>query len=386
MNSGGLEWGRIGSGHILVRVDRGQAYPMAVARGASEALPRLLRDIIQDKMLVIITEDRVAALWLDHLLRILEPTAWTIKTIVVPSGERSKSWATTEYVLSKLLAIGTQRRTLLLALGGGMICDLTGFVASIFMRGVPYVNVPTSLIGQLDAAVGGKVGIDFGGSKNLVGGFHHPVGVVVDPDFMSTLPAREIRGGLAEAAKIAILDPQLFAQLERASSIGPVQSVAALTDIVEAAIVRKLELLADDPFERSLRRPLNLGHTIGHAIEAATGFAAYRHGEAVAIGISVATEVSSRRGVCSIATRDRILRLLCACGLGLRPPVEHLRGILIELNIVRRIRNGMLQEVLPRDIGQWEIADEVDDVEYTAAFDALANRLPAPLEVAGESL
>ena len=204
-----------------------------------------------------------------------------------------------------------------MALGGGVIVDMVGFVASAFMRGLPYVNVPTSLIAQLDAAIGGKTGIDYDGSKNLLGAFYHPAAVLIDPDLLATLPDREIRSGLAEAVKVGMLHPPLFAKLESLE----LDRAGDLDVVIREAVLCKMRLLRDDPFEQSLVRLLNLGHSIGHALEAATGFVAYRHGEAVAIGIAVATAISRSRGLCSAETKDRILGCLGTCGLAVSLPL-----------------------------------------------------------------
>jgi 3-dehydroquinate synthase len=372
--TGQLDWTECVDGTFSIGVSKSGAYPLIVGRGELAKLPELLQQILESDSVFIVTDDCVSDFLLDITTRLLRNSSLRVQTVIIPAGEGSKSWATTEKVLSCLSSGGARRRTILLALGGGVVCDLVGFVASIFMRGIPYVCIPTSLIAQLDAAIGGKTGIDFNGSKNLVGTFHHPVAVLVDPDLLVTLPQREIRSGLAEAIKVGVLlDRELFARLELMNPL-LTTDIASLAAIVEDAIVSKIQLLRDDPFERSLARLLNLGHTVGHAIEAATRFDKYRHGEAVAIGMGIATEISRGRNLCSLETRERILSCLENCGLDVALPLEYFGATFQEVDVIRRIRNGKLNEVLPIAIGECVIVDEVSIDEYEAAVHALIQR------------
>jgi 3-dehydroquinate synthase len=307
-----------------------------------------------------------------------------VQSVVVPAGEASKSWPVAHQVIEALSSRGAKRRTALVALGGGVVIDMVGFVASAFMRGLPYVNVPTSLVAQLDASIGGKTGIDYAGSKNLMGAFYHPAAVLIDPDLLATLPGREIRSGLAEAVKVGMLHPPLFAQLEKLE-LGVEHDPDALAAIIREAVLCKMRLLRDDPFERSLTRLLNLGHSVGHALEAATEFEVYRHGEAVAVGLAVATVVSWRRGICAAETKDRILGCLEACGLAIALPPRLADATWAELDVVRRIRNGVLREVLPVSIGEVVVVDEITREEFLRAVEALARLAPsaAPEAVVG---
>lgn len=372
-----MEWADSGNGDISVEVTKRNAYPMIVGSGRLASLPDLLASVTESDSVFVVTDDLVSTLYLQRTLALVRSAGLSVDSVVIPQGELMKSWGRAERVLTSLASSGTKRRSILLALGGGVICDLVGFIASIFMRGVPYINVPTTLMAQLDAAVGGKTGIDFHGSKNLVGGFYHPCAVLVDSDLLSTLPDREVRSGLAEAVKVGILFPGLFERLERFDQARG-RHADALEPIVRDAIAGKLQLLREDPFERSLRRLLNLGHTVGHALESATGFLRYRHGEAVAIGIAVAAYVSRSRGLCSGETLDRIVACLCRCGLAVDLPQAHEADTWRELDVIRRVRNGRLNEVLPVEIGHCEIVDEVATHEYMHASRLLADRAPGP--------
>jgi 3-dehydroquinate synthase len=369
---GRLTWRDDGMGVIAVTAARSDSYEVIIDPGALESLPAVLSRVGPADSVILVTEDNIAPLLLAHTLALLHRAGIAAQAIVIPAGETSKSWPAAQYVIDGLLAHGARRRTILVALGGGVIVDLVGFVASVFMRGLPYVNVPTSLLAQLDAAIGGKTGIDYQGSKNLLGSFCHPAAVLVDPELLRTLPDREIRSGLAEAIKIGILYPPLFAKLENMGSIG----VADLKPIIDDAVRHKLRLLAEDPFERSLVRLLNLGHSVGHALEAATGFEVFRHGEAVAVGIAVATVLSRHRGLCSAGTADRILGCLTSCQLEISLPSHLVSAAWEELTVIRRIRNGALREVLPVAIGECLVVDEISHAEYLAATSSLAKLAP----------
>jgi 3-dehydroquinate synthase len=383
IGSGKLHWRQDGNQTLAVTVDRRDSYPIIVGRGKLATLPRLVKQVPACNSVVIITDERVGELWLQRSTDLLTPLDLTVQSIVIPAGEVSKSWAVAELLLSSLSSGGALRRTTLLALGGGVLCDLVGFVASMFMRGLPYINIPTSLMAQLDGSIGGKTGIDFSGSKNLVGTFYHPTGVLVDPDLLATLPAREIRSGLAEAVKVGIIFPTVFAQLERLT-LGTTMDFDALAAIILDSITYKMDLLQEDPFEHSLERLLNLGHTFAHAVEAASGFNTYRHGEAVAIGIALATAISHGRGLCEKETEDRILSCLSVCGLGVTLPASLVDSSWREVDMVRRIRNGNLHEVLPVSIGECRMVNDITYEEYRSAVRSL-NQHPSRAVPGSES-
>nr|WBO76208.1 3-dehydroquinate synthase [Streptomyces sp. SBE_14.2] len=358
-------------GTLSVAVTRQDTYPVIIGPGELDNLPGLLGRLSLTESAFVITDTDVADLLLQRTLDMLGADGIRAEPIIIPAGEASKSWPVQQSVIEALLSRGVKRRSVLVALGGGVVVDSVGFVASVVMRGLPYINVPTSLVAQLDAAIGGKTGIDHNGAKNLLGGFYHPAAVLVDPELLRTLPPREIRGGLAEAVKVGILHPPLFGKLEKLDQ-GPPHDIDALTAITRDAAVYKMHLLKDDPFERSLVRLLNLGHSFGHALEAATGFEVYRHGEAIAVGLALATVMSRHRGLCDAATQDRILACLTHCGLHVALPASQTAATWAEIDVIRRVRNGVLHEVLPVSIGECVVVDEVAHEEFTAAADALA--------------
>jgi 3-dehydroquinate synthase len=372
LGHGKLDWGDDADATLRVAVTRQDTYPMVIARGTFETLPSVVDAVGDRDALFVITDSNVGELLLQRTIDLFADRAGRIETIVIPAGETSKSWRAAQTVIDALSRRGAKRRSVLVALGGGVVVDLVGFVASVFMRGLPYINVPTSLVAQLDGAIGGKTGVDYAGSKNLLGSFYHPAAVLIDPDLLWTLPEREIRSGLAEAVKVGILHPPLFTKLENLDSPSS-EELDALTAIILDAVRYKMHLLRDDPFERSLVRLLNLGHSFGHALEAVTGFEVYRHGEAIAVGIALATVISCNRGLCTTQTRDRILACLVTCGLTISMQPSLLTPVWSEINVVRRIRNGALHEVLPVSVGQCVVVDEVAYDEFASAVRALAS-------------
>ena len=370
LGRGKIDWTDDGE-QLSVAVTRQDTYPVVIGRGRLDTLPALVGRTLQTDSVFVVTDHTVAGLFLGRVSDAFAAAGLPVQSVVVPAGEPSKSWPAAQTVIEALLARGAKRRSVLVALGGGVIVDMVGFVAAAFMRGLPYVNVPTSLIAQLDAAIGGKTGIDYDGSKNLLGAFYHPAAVLIDPDLLAPLPPREIRSGLAEAVKVGMLHPPLFAKLEKLRPGGD-PDLDVLAGITRDAVLCKMRLLRDDPFEQSLVRLLNLGHSIGHALEAATAFSAYRHGEAVAVGIAVATVISRHRGLCTAVTADRILGCLRTCGLRTALPLPLLAATWAEIDVIRRIRNGALREVLPVSIGEFVVVDEIGHAEFAAAEAALA--------------
>ena len=298
--------------------------------------------------------------------------------LVVAPGERSKSLPVFEQMLDRLARLGCDRRALLVNFGGGVISDLGGYVAASWMRGVNYANVPTTLLAQVDAAVGGKVAVNTQHAKNLVGAFWHPTVVLADPTLLSTLPAREFRSGLAEIIKMAIIAGEPLAEMllrERDAVLA--RDPAVLARLIHEGARAKMELIALDPHERDLRRPLNLGHTLGHPLETVDGYRGLRHGEAVAVGTAVATLIARDEGLCSAGEADAIHALLDAYGLldvGARPDPD---AILDALRFVRLIRGRALHFVLPRRMGAVSVVEELPDAVIRRGFRRYAALLAA---------
>ena len=367
---GRLSWERNGDGYVT-SVARRDTYRIVVRSGALGDLGELLGEVagrLDARSVLVVTDSVVADLHLEPTLRALQALGLPVRVISIPAGERSKSVERLLVLWQELLHGEIERRTLVVSLGGGVICDLVGFAAATYMRGLPYVNVPTSLLAQVDAAIGGKVAVDDPHAKNLLGAFHHPAMVVVDPAILGTLPAAEIANGLAEVVKVAVIaSGSLMDALER----GEHGAASGMEAVVREAIEIKLALLAADPFEVDLRRALNLGHCVGHPLEVASRYG-MRHGEAVAVGLVVAGEIARLRGLCVPATVDRIRDVLKRLGLSTVFPAHLADAVWDRMAIIRQVRNGELNLVVPEAIGRCAILPAIHDAEYREAVRATA--------------
>lgn len=281
--------------------------------------------------------------------------------ILVPAGERQKSLRRTAMLWDDLLARGADRKSVVAAFGGGVIGDLAGFVAATYMRGLPYVQIPTSLLAQVDAAVGGKVAINHPKAKNLIGCFYQPRLVIADVSVLATLPARDYRTGLAEVVKTAVIsDHEFFAWLE--ANVGPIarREAACLSHIVRRCCEVKAEVVGLDERESGLREILNLGHTVGHALETLTGYRALRHGEAVAIGLVAAARMAQSLGLLTLEEEARIARLLTLLGLPTKIPGIAAAAIVEAISSDKKAIGGTPRFTLPLGIGRAEPGYEVD--------------------------
>ena len=365
-------------GPIISTMQRTSTYSIDVTSDEASALEKLA-GLIEARAVTIITDETVDRIHGERIAEWLARTGIKVQKIALPAGERSKSLPTAIGLLDWLAHSDTGRRDMLLALGGGVVVDTVGWVASAYMRGVPYINAPTTLIGQVDAAVGGKVGVDHDIAKNLIGAFYAPHAVVSCVGWLTTLDSRQVRSGLAEAIKLAVISsPQLFDFIEQhlQSLLG--LDVPSLRSLVHAASAIKCRLVERDPYEIDLRRTLNFGHTVGHAVETVTGYGPVLHGEAVAYGMAVAIRVAVTRGVLAPPVASRIIGILRAAGLPVVPeevPVAPAADdVLAALAKIRQVRDGSLRFVLPAGIGRALIADDVHDDEIRAA---LADRVRA---------
>jgi 3-dehydroquinate synthetase len=287
-------------------------------------------------------------------------------TVVLPDGERGKTLAQLERSASRLLAAGLTRGSLVVGLGGGAVTDAAGFLAAVFMRGVDWVAVPTTLLAMVDAALGGKTAVNLPEAKNAVGAFHPPVAVLSDPAALRTLPARELASGLGEVLKYGLLRPELLPRLARQARAGR----AGAADIADCARV-KLEVVERDPREKGERKLLNLGHTFGHGVEAAGGFSRWRHGEAVAVGMAYAFRLARHLERVGDAEVERVESALEAARLPVRvPPEVARRALALMVHDKKRGADG-LRWVLPiRDAAGWRI-------EWDVAADPAAIRAAA---------
>jgi 3-dehydroquinate synthase len=295
-----------------------------IVRGSLSRLGSFTRAVTGARRVALVSDARVASLYGAEALRSLERAGLRAHLLRVPPGERSKSPRRLASLWERCAALGLGRRDAVVALGGGVIGDLAGFLAATYLRGVAWVGVPTSLLAQVDSSVGGKTAVDLQAGKNLAGAFHQPAGVLVDPDVLATLPGRHRRAGLAEAVKLGMaVDARLFRWLERHAAPLVTGDLGALAEVVERSIRAKARVvLADErERERGARAALNLGHTAGHAMEAAVGFRGLLHGEAVALGLRVAAALSVREAGLALEDRLRLEVLLDILGLPWKLPL-----------------------------------------------------------------
>lgn len=302
-------------------VELGQrSYPIYIGSGLL-ADPALLSKHIRSKQVLVVTNTTIAPLYLDAVLKNL--SAYSTEHLILPDGEQYKTLDTVMRVFNALLAHRFSRNATLIALGGGVIGDLGGFAAACYQRGIPFLQIPTTLLAQVDSSVGGKTGVNHPLGKNMIGAFYQPQCVIADADMLDTLDDRQLSAGLAEVIKYGLIkDAPFFAWLEENMSALMARNKAALAHAIAQSCQNKAQIVAEDETESGLRAILNLGHTFGHAIETGMGYGEYLHGEAVAIGICQAADLSRRLGWLTDADVDRIITLLKAAQLPVVPPPQ----------------------------------------------------------------
>lgn len=354
--------------HSTLNVDLGdRSYDILVGEDLLDRAGEIMRPLLSRQNAVIISDSNVAPLYLSRLQTSLENAEISQSAIVLPAGEATKDFAHLEELTSKLLSTPVERKTMLIALGGGVIGDITGFAAAITLRGMGFIQIPTTLLAQVDSSVGGKTGINTPQGKNLVGAFHQPRLVLADISTLNTLPRREFLAGYAEVAKYGLLGNfEFFSWLEdqgRKICDGDPETIrhAVLTSCQDKALI-----VAEDEREAGKRALLNLGHTFGHSLEAQVGYGGkLLHGEAVAIGMDMAFELSHRIGLCSGQDRDRARRHLQAVGLkvvleGLADDTWTADALLAHMQNDKKTEDGKLTFILARAIGDSFVTNDVD--------------------------
>ncbi len=301
---------------------------------------------------VVVSNDRVGPLYAEQVLDSLKDGGWAPEYLELPDGESNKSAGTWLALVQGLLDLGVDRQTPIIALGGGVTGDIVGFAAATTLRGLPFVQVPTSLLAMVDASVGGKTGVNTGHGKNLLGAFHQPFCVYVDVDALTTLPDDELRCGLGEVVKHAVLaDPEFFSWLERNGQALLGRHPEALQHAIATCCAIKAAVVASDEREAGRRALLNLGHTIGHAIEHVLGFGALRHGEAVGIGMVAEAWLGVERGEAAPALPQRITALLVALGLPVRCPGVSADDLVEAARMDKKRAHGRIKVTVPRRLG-----------------------------------
>jgi shikimate kinase/3-dehydroquinate synthase len=336
----------------------GAGYDVLVRQGGLAGLGLALRERKLQGPLVLVSDENVAPLYAEPALRSLRDAGYAVQPVVIQAGEQHKTLATVNRIWESFLQAGIERSSTVIALGGGVVGDLAGFAAAVYLRGVRWVALPTSLLSMVDASLGGKTGCDLPQGKNLVGAFHPPSLVLADPQVLKTLPETELRNGLAEVIKHGILgDPALF---ERCSQ-GWQALRGQLDPVVRQAMAVKLRIIQEDPYERGERASLNLGHTLGHALEQASDFR-IKHGEGVAIGTLAAARLAEQLGLAQAGLSGTIEQALDRLGLPTRVPPELERErILSAMKLDKKRQSGKLKLVLPVRIGACRWGVEVDN-------------------------
>jgi len=346
---------------VNLRVDLGDrgydilTEPGGLSRAGSAVLQRL-----GAVPTACIADERVAALHWPCLRDALHRAGVAAHLLKFPPGERSKTLGTARRLLSELAALRLPRDGVVVSLGGGVAGDLAGFVAAVYQRGIGFVQIPTSLLAQVDASVGGKTGVNLPEGKNLVGAFHQPRLVVCDPLVLRTCGTRDIRCGLAEALKHGfILSEAYLFVVEQRLRASLARDPAAMAEVVRGSCAIKADIVRRDEREQGLRAILNLGHTFAHAVEKVAGYRGYRHGEAVAVGMVGACHLAERMGLCSATVRERLVTDLGVAGLPVAAPGLPVDQLVEAMGHDKKILGGHLRFVLPRKVGRVEIVDDV---------------------------
>lgn len=347
-----------------------RAYPIRIGQSLL-AKPDLILPYLRSPRVAIVTNEVVAPLLLSRMIEGLTDAGVAAESIVLPDGEVHKDWPTLNLIFDGLLASRCERSTTLIALGGGVIGDMTGFAAATYQRGVPFIQIPTTLLSQVDSSVGGKTAINHPLGKNMIGAFYQPRLVLADIDTLQTLPDAELKAGLAEVIKYGFIRDLPFLEwLEANLDAILAKDPTALTFAVERSCINKAEVVANDETEQGERALLNLGHTFGHAIEAGLGFGAWLHGDAVAAGTVMAAELSARLGMLKSSDVDRVRRIFDRAGLPVVGPRLGAERYIELMRHDKKVEAGRLRLILLKEIGQGIISDATPLADIEAAINA----------------
>ena len=334
-----------------------RSYDIVIKAGLMSELAARLHAVTATKQVGIVTDRHVAKHYLHAVLTQCKRAGFHPVSVVLSPGEKNKTLATVGKILDVLAKERFERKSLLLALGGGVVGDLTGFAAAIYQRGIPFVQVPTTLVAQVDSSVGGKTGVDHRLGKNLIGAFHQPKAVWIDPILLRTLPKREWIAGLAEVIKYGIIaDKSFFGYLERTMPSLLTLDAQAVMQIVKRSCEIKAQVVAEDEQESDRRRILNYGHTIGHALESLGGYRSLIHGEAVGIGLVLEADLARYQGYCDSETVDRIRSVVLAAGLSDRVTTRSSGKVWTAMQHDKKVSQGKVVGVWPESIGRVRIA------------------------------
>jgi 3-dehydroquinate synthase len=336
-----------------------RSYPIYIGPGLLNQ-PELYAQHIKAKQVVVVSNETIAPLYLDTILKNLQ--GYRVETVILPDGEQFKTLDYVTKIFDKLLACKFSRNATLIALGGGVIGDMGGFAAACYQRGIAFLQIPTTLLAQVDSSVGGKTGVNHPLGKNMIGAFYQPQCVIADANVLDTLDDRQLSAGLAEVIKYGLIrDVEFFAWLENNICALLARDKQALSFAIERSCINKAEIVAVDETESGVRATLNLGHTFGHAIETGAGYGAYLHGEAVAIGTCQAADLSRRKGWLNDGDVERIFSLFKKSGLPVYPPEQIDADRFLELmSVDKKNVDGQIRLILLKKIGVATLPIDVD--------------------------
>ncbi len=346
-----------------VRVDLGRrSYDVLIGSGMFARISRFFSTYGIGRRLFLVSNRPVFQLFGEAILEQLRKAAFEVTEILIPDGEEHKNLETVQKVYTSLVDRKADRSSTLVAIGGGVVGDIGGFVAATFLRGISYLQIPTTLLSQVDSSVGGKTGVNLSSGKNLIGSFYQPHLVCVDTDTLATLPTREFQSGLYEVLKYGLIyDRTFFEYFERRLIDIQQRKSKVLVEVISRCCEIKGEVISKDEGEKDLRRILNFGHTFGHALEAAVGFRGLTHGEAIAYGMLAATSLSHQQGLLDVSTRDRIIR--CIRRVGKLPSIHSIGARIVREAMQRdkKCQNGRVVFVLLQDIGKTSFRDNIQE-------------------------
>lgn len=361
---------------IIVKITEDKEYKICIEKGILNNLGEHLSKAMENKRVIIITNSLVNSLYGAKLLSALRKDGFNSDLLELPDGEKYKSLSTAKYLYDELLKRKADRTTTLISLGGGVIGDLTGFVAATYLRGLPLVHIPTTLLAQVDSSIGGKVAVDHPLAKNIIGSFYQPKAVYTDPEILQTLSDRDIKNGMVEAIKIAVIkSPDFFKWLEKNIDQLLKKHRDLLCEVVKEAVSLKVDIVLKDPRERGLRKMLNFGHSIGHALEVGAGYQDLSHGEAVALGMLIETKIARKRGICSEEFEKQIKRILSF------PRKRESKSILKYIKNInynqfwetitldKKNYQGKITFILPEALGKVILIDDINKEEVIKALE-----------------
>lgn len=353
-----------------LQVDLGaRSYPIHIGPGLL-ARPELVKPHVHGRQVLIVTNEVVAPLYLERAVELF--AGFEVEALVLPDGEETKSLQTAELIFTRLLQLRFDRKCTLVALGGGVIGDLTGFAAATYQRGVNFIQIPTTLLAQVDSSVGGKTGVNHPLGKNMIGAFYQPQCVLADTETLNTLDERQLAAGVAEVIKYGLIrDPAFLRWIEDHIDALNAREPAALSEAIERSCQNKAEVVAADEHEANQRALLNLGHTFGHAIEAGMGYGAWLHGEAVATGMVMAADLSQRMGWLTQADVARTRALIARGRLPVEGPKDLSNARYLELMAVdKKVEAGQIRLVLLKALGDAVLTADYDSAQLQASLDA----------------